>query len=307
TGIGMKGKSRHKIQVTLAPDTGSTPLNVLNTALHAALNVDVLSGKTLIVVDGPVSTNDTVNNDGTIGGDVEAVNGVNNNGDISGTITAPVPIKEMPLPWVFDMYRDMATQLPYSGDFDKDVLAPGYNSYGGGLNADGVYFIDTGGDDIRIKGSLIHGTLVVKCGSSRVVRLDDAVFMHSFRSDYPVLIVDGHLEVSLKSDLYELEESTWSTNFNPGGAPYMGSSDSDEADTYPNEVRGLVYVQGELWLKQASLMRGAVICADRVQCEGDNLIILDPVLFLNPPLGFTAVDPNAPMEVVAGTWKQAVD
>jgi hypothetical protein len=176
-------------------------------------------------------------------------------------------------------------QLPYSGSFDKDVLTPLCNTYGGGTAPDGLYYIDTLGNDLTIKGTRIHGTLVVDAVGKRVI-LDDAVFLRNYQADYPVLIVNGDLEVKHKSASKPLSESAWGTNFNPPGAPYQGGTDADQLDTYPNEVRGLVHATGNLKMDQTACVRGVVLCGGGVVCKNDHELVHDPSIAANPPDGY---------------------
>ena len=308
TGIGLKNKARHQIQVRLAPPYGSTPLKLLNTAAHSGVEVHVQSGGvgTLTLIGAPLSSNDFVTNDGTILGDVEAVNTVTNNGFIAGTTTVPVLVKEMPQSTVFEMYRDMATQLPFSGPIQNMVLAPNNNGYGGGLNPQGVYYIDTGGTNLVIDNARIHGTLVVKCAPG-FVEVRNAAFMHPYRPDYPVLLVRGDARIRLDSELVVLDEVASGTNFNPFGAPYQVEDDLDLADTYPNEIRGLIHVSDKITISQTPRLRGVALAGNLIEALDDGLIIHDPSLYTNPPLGYTELDPAAPLKIVPWSWKQIVD
>ncbi len=306
TGVGMKNKARHKIQVRLAPAYGSTPLKLLNTAAHSGVAVDVGLTATLTLIGAPLSSNDFVTNDGTILGDVEAVITVTDNGFIGGTVTVPAPVKEMPRSTVFEMYRDMATQLPFSGPIQNMVLAPNHNGYGGGLNPQGVYYIDTGGSNLVIDNARIHGTLVVKCDPG-FVDLTNAVFMHPYRPDYPVLVVSGEVRIHMDSGLIDLDESVSGTNFNPFGAVYEGGTDADLLDTYPNEIRGLIHVSETIRISQTPRLRGVALAGTLIEARDDGLIIHDPSLYTNPPLGYTELDTAAPLEIVPWSWKQIVD
>ncbi|MHC4108816.1 MAG: hypothetical protein ACYSTY_12090, partial [Planctomycetota bacterium] len=294
TGIGLKNKARHKIQVRLAPPYGSTPLALLNTAAHSGVEVDVRTGATLTLIGASVSSNDFVTNESTILGDVETVNTVTNNGFISGTISASsvvgtgtpntptfpgVPVKEMPQSTVFEMYQDMATQLPFSGAIRDMVLAPNHNGYGGGLNAEGVYYIDTGGLSISIDDARIHGTLVVNCAPGTVDVSDD-VFMHPYRPDYPVLLVWGEARIRMDSHLIDLDEAASATNFNPFGAPYQGETDTDQLDTYPNEIRGLIHVSERIRISHGPRLRGVALVGNMLEVlDVDNLFIHDQSLY----------------------------
>ena len=302
TGIGFKGRATQKMQVTLVPY--EVPLEALKTCLHAGGNVTVSTGKSITVSDAPLSTNLNVNNFGTVNGDVECINLVGT-GMVTGTTTTAAPSKSLPDAGVFDEYKSMATAIPFSGDFNKHVLTPAVNTYGGGLNADGLYYVNIGGSTLTIQATRIHGTLVVEttAPAAKVV-LSDAALLENYRADYPVLIVKGKLEVALKTGSSGLDESACATNFNPVGAPYGGSTDEDQTDVYPNEVRGLVHVTGTLTLSETARIRGAVIAESSVTCGGDNEIVHNPDLYENPPLGY--LEP-AVMRISPGTWCQVVD
>jgi len=299
TGIGSKAQARHKTQLTLVPNI--RPLEALNTCLHASGVVYVDSGKSITVVGAALSTNSILDNEGTIDGDAEAA-AVATTGTITGTLTAPAPSKQMPDSSVFTDYKDKATVIPFPGAIDKVVISPGSNPWGA-TNADGLYFIDTGGKDLIIKNSRINGTLVVRTDGGAVI-LDDAVFLHNYRSDYPVLIVEGDVEIKIRSGEYGLSEASVKVNFNPAGSPYSGSWDDDKLDEYPNEIRGLVHVKGSLVMLQTARVRGCVICEGPVSFEELNQIIHDPSLYANPPGGYTFVDG---MRISPGSWKQVVD
>lgn len=299
TGIGEKGQARHMVEVTLTavPD----PLDALGTCLHAGSSITVALTKSLTLNGAPLSSNDTIYNYGFIFGNVEAAD-VWNLGVISGTVTEPAPAKALPDPSTVNDYIAKATAIPFPDKIEKQVLAPGYNPWGA-TDPDGLYFIAVSTKDLVIKKSRIYGTLVVQCSGGNKVVLDDSVFLHNYRSDYPVLIVDGDLELLYLSDKSNLSESACGTNFNPIGAPYGGATDSDMLDDYPNEIQGLVHVTGTLQFEQTARVRGAIICEGSVICAGDNEIVHDPQLLDNPPEGYF----NYTMQVKPGSWKQVVD
>ena len=302
TGIGVKGRATQKMRVTLVPY--EPPLEALATCLHAGGNVTISAGKSITVSGAPLSTNLNVNNSGTVNGDVECINLVGT-GTVTGTTTVAADSKNMPDASVFDMYKSMATVIAYSGDFNKHVLTPGVNSYGGGIHPDGLYYLNIGANTLTIQATRIHGTLVVETSSPTAkVVLTGAAFLENYRADYPVLIVKGKLELALTSAASNLDEPTCTTNFNPAGAPYEGATDADQLDTYPNEVRGLVHVTGTLSMQGTACVRGVVICQSAVTCGGANQIVHNPDLYENPPLGY--VEPIV-MRISPGTWCQVVD
>lgn len=298
---GTQGDARHKLQVTAVPVT--KPLELLNTCIHASGQVTVKSGKMISVRGAPLSTNNNLSLLGTVVGDVHAQS-TNGGGTITGTATIPSSPKLMPDPRVWDRYKAIATALPYAGHMDRDVLTPALNTYGGGTNPEGVYYLDTLGSDLTIVNTRLHGTLLVRTGTTRKVVVDAAVFLQNHRSNYPVLMVDGNLELVYRTAEGELSEAASGVNFNPAGAPYAGATDSDTADVYPNEIRGLIHCRGALLMSQTARVRGTVVVEGTVSFEDNNEIVHDPALVNNPPIGYADV---LGMRVQPGTWRQVVD
>jgi hypothetical protein len=300
TGTGAKGLARHKTQLVLVPVI--KPLEALNTCLHASGLIHVRGGRRITAFGAPISTNGNLDNEGTIAGDAEALVVVRA-GIITGTLTVPAPGKNMPDSQLISDYISKATVVPFTDMIDNRVLAPSYNPWGP-TNPDGVYFIDTGNNDLTIKNSRIHGTLIVRT-AGKTLKLEEAVLMENYRSDYPVLIVDGKAEIKYKSAEKTLSETARATNYNPPWAPYEGQWDFDQFDEYPNEIRGLVHVRGELKLLETARIRGAVICEGMVTCDGaNNPITHDARLYASPPEGYTYV---AGMKISPGSYKQVVE
>ena len=299
TGMGARGIARHKVQVTLVPII--KPLTALNTCLHASGLLQVKANNRITAIGASVSTNGQLDNDATIDGNAEAQS-VDHTGTVTGTLTVPGSVKPVPDAGVFGDYTSKATSVPYAANIAGVVLGPGCNPLGP-TDPNGLYVINTGGGNLTIKNVRIYGTLIIRA-AGKTVTVDDAIFMQNYRSDFPVLLVEGNLVIKSKSVEGPLSEATCSTNFNPAGAPYGGTSDSDTTDQYPNEIRGLVHVKGSLSLQQTARIAGGVICEGAVTCEGANAIIYDAALYTSPPKGYTYVEK---MKVSPGSWKQVVD
>lgn len=297
---GVQGGARCKLQLTLTADVD--PLDALQTAIHAA-SITVMGGKTLTATGAPASTNGLLELQAgaLLTGDAEAAS-LSNGGTITGTVTVPAPAKDMPDASVISDYAALATPIAVPTTIDKQVLAPGYNPWGA-TNPDGVYLISLAGTTLTITNTRIHGTLVVQNPGGKVV-LDSAVFLQNYRADYPVLIVDGDVELLYPSDGNSLSELTLLTNFNPLGAGFLGEVDTLLDDEYPSEIQGLVHVTGTLLLKQTARVRGAIICENAVTADDNNEIVHEPNLYTNPPVGYTK---PPVMRVSPGTWHQVVD
>ncbi len=298
TGTGTRGAARHKAQVTLVANV--QPLAALNTCLCASGLVKTNAGKRLTALGAPVCTNGQLNNDGVIDGDAQAQS-IDHSGTITGTLTVPGSVRPMPDASVFTTYTNKATPVPYAATIEKVVLAPGCNPLGP-TDPNGLYLINTGGGNLTIRNVRIYGTLIVRA-AGQTVTIDDAVLMQNYRSDFPVLLVEGNLIIRPNSVTGMLSESG-NTNFNPTGAPYNGVTDADQTDQYPDEIRGLVHVKGSLRLQQTARITGVVICEGTVTCEETDTIIYDASLYASPPQGYTYVDG---MKISPGSWKQVVD
>jgi hypothetical protein len=275
----------------------ATVISPLNHPLHAAGTVTIATGATLDAVDAPLSTNGNLTLDGDVTGDAQCVT-TTGGGQVDGTLSEQAPVKPMPGWSPISSYKSLATTLSYQGDMIGTVLGPGANTYGGSQNPDGLYYINTSGDEMLIRGSRIHGTLVVDGD----VTCDVQVLLHPARSDYPVLIVNGDLTLTMASGESALSEATWAANFNPAGASYQGSSDSDVDDSYPNEIQGLVHVLGDLVMRQTATVRGVIICEGQASAEGANRVIHVPSLRLSPPGHYDVK--NVVLTHQGGSWQR---
>jgi len=295
---GYKGPARAILAVTLAPDI--QPLEALRTCLHASGNVTVQLLASATASGAAFSTNGTFSNLGLVFGDVECASysGVLPN---FGTVRTGVPPRSLPDPGVFDLYAARATMLPASDAIEEAAIGPDYTPYGV-KNADGVYLIDTDGDDLIIRDTRIFGTLLVRCRPGKLV-IANSVLIHPFRSDYPALLVDGEARIGHRSAFEDLSEPVLGTNFNPRGVPYNNRSDTDLSDTYPNEIRGLVYVNGALTLRQSARIRGVVLCDGTVSLMGSTEIIHDGTYYIAPPEGFTEI---VGMKISPGSWRRQI-
>ncbi len=299
TGTGTVGPARHKAQVTLVPVV--EPLAALNMCLHGADLITVRDSKRITVVGAPLSSNGMLVNNGTVDGSVE-VQSINPVGT-TGPRTVPAPAKPLPDATVLTRYASKATPLPFTGDIDKHVLGPGCNPWSGATDPNGLYLLDTGGSAVTIRNTRVYGTLVIRA-PHKTVTLDSAVFLQNYRSDFPTLIVEGNLVINCAGVDTPLSESVQAKNYNPTGAPYDSVCDDDATDTYPNEIRGLVHVQGTLILQGTSRIVGAVLCHGAITIDGVIMLVHEPSLYTSPPDGYTFVDR---MRISPNSWQQVVD
>lgn len=300
-GVGTRGQARHIAEVTLV-DAGTT-ISALSSALAAAGDVQVQSGRTLTVAGAPLSSNTTLRNSGTINGDAAALV-ILNSGTITGSSSILALPREMPDASVVDMYRKMGTALPTMWTLERAVLAPKYTTYGV-TNPDGIYVLEVVGD-VTLRNLRVYGTLVI-VNPGCFVTVEQNVHFENASPDCPALIVHGNLILRHRSP-GPLAEGTNGVNYNPVGAGYGGVEDADQADTYPSEIRGLVHCTGTLLWQQDGLVIGCVIgqsgaALTAVQLDGANEVKYDPALVERPPIGYS----TAPMMVPRpGTWKQVI-
>ncbi len=293
------GRAAYKLRMTCFAEGGA--LEALDTALHAGGDVLVTGQGQVTVTGGPLSTNGTLNlahGHAVVHGDVEAA-AIAGPGSVDGDTTVGAPPKALPGRSAFETVRALGTEIPAGADLHRLALGPGTNPFGT-PNADGVYVIDAPHSNVTIRDARIYGTLVVRCNR---LTLRNAVLMHPFREDLPVLVVDGDVLVQTPRGHGALREQRGRTNFNPPGMPYEGTSDADASDSYPSELRGLIHVLGNMELKLNPLVRGAILCEGELTCKGTPEIHLDPALARKPPLGYTS--PTAAIQ--PGPVRQVVD
>jgi type II secretory pathway pseudopilin PulG len=296
---GQVGASRYRLGLRCF--VVGQPLAALSRCLCADGDINVDKGSQLTVTGGAASTNNDFHGakkSSLIVGDLEA-DGVFWKENVTGNVSEHAPVKAMPNARVVGMYRELATDISGRTLINRQAIGPGRNPWGT-ANANGVYYLDAPGSDVTLRNSRILGTLVVRC---RRLTINNNVLLESYRKDMPALIVDGELVLNYQSTSSQLRESAENTNFNPPGVPYSGATDSDKADSYPSEIRGLVHVRGDLTLDSTALVRGAIVCEGQVQCSGTNQIVHDASLSNQPMIGYSSGDGY----LYRAGWKRMTD
>lgn len=300
-GRGTYGQATHSAQVTLQPtDAG---IGALEAAFQCASSIDL--GATVdMATDTFVSSNANIAAGGfgeTIIGSAEAAGAIN--GNITGSETSGAPPRQMPDATVFDYYLHVGTQIDLAPlahndhyDLEDVVLSPNSNPWGP-TNPEGVYVIDCQNEEIRVRDLRVFGTLVL-LNPGPDSRLDKSLFFEPAISNFPSLLVLGSIDVRFDSSA-PLEEDQ--VNFNSVGTPYAGEQDNDTSDEYPCEIRGLVYVSGQMDF-QADFLEsnfdGAVICGS-VAANSDCSFDYDSIFLQYPPPGFGS---GSTMAIIPGSF-----
>lgn len=299
TSTGRKGQARQVLQQTLSASPVALP--ALRYALFTGGQLHVRASARMILGPATIATNGSLRNDNVIEGNVDA-GSYTAAGTIYGTLTSGVTARAMPSSTVPEAYANLGSSVVTSNTIDKEVLGPGRNPFGT-ANSDGVYVIRTS-SNLTIRNCRIYGTLVVICPGKEVT-IDSSTFIQPVRADYPALIINGDAKFNFDST-GSLSEAAVGANFNPTGAAYLNTTDTDTSDTYPCRIDGLVHVTGKLSVQKPCVIRGAVICESTAGTDAADIntatfqVNYDSTLYTSPPQFYTT---SVPMRSLAGSYK----
>jgi len=294
TGTGKCGQAVQVVKATLRAD--QTPRTCLNVSMCAG-GLTTLTGATV----GP-SGNTIASNAGvtaalaTVNANTESAGAILGL-TFKGTTAALGKAHTLPDSSVFDFYIANGTSILYSslnGKIENCLLSPTSNSFGGGLNAQGIYIIDCNNQPLKIRDCRIVGTLVVLNTSGCTA--DKAIIWEPAVANFPCLMIQGDLQ--LKTDAANLLEGT--ANLNPASTPYPfpgGVSNTTQSDSYLNRIVGLVYVSGNL-TTSSSPAANLIIVGGTVACSGTLTLNYDATYANSPPPGFA----NVVMRPQLGTY-----
>lgn len=314
TGKANNGIEQQLVQVTLVPQI--TPLSSVQTAMtvNGFINFD---NATVGATNAIVASNSFIWATAPVYARLEAVNWIFSSQTYGPAAVSGADSRTLPDPTTaFDYYIAKGTaidinSLPLSGtrQLVNKVLSPATNPYGTGqTNADGIYVINCGGQSITISRFRMVGTLVLinpGSGSS----LQNQVNFAPVTENFPCLMIQGDFDFRPNSS--DLTESA-GVNFNPSGTsppetaspfPWTGGSyNNTTADSYPNEITGLVYVSGDL-ITSGSPKFGQIIVNGAAAPDGNLKLSYDPVYYNSPPPGFYTLK----MVPAPGTWLQTTN
>lgn len=312
TGDGVKGLAHQRMSVTL--DASKVPLTCLNIPMTVGGAVSAtsatLSGSGLTVATNASFTSVL----STIRPNVEARTTIIGTG-FNGTTTTGATARTLPKSTVFSLYTSSAASIPItslSGSWVFGVwrrtlsnvtLSPNNNPYGS-TNASGLYVLDCQNQMLVIDDCRIVGTLIVlNPGAGSYI--NGSVQWVPAVANYPCLMVNGDFTLSMSST--SLSESSEATNYNPPGAPYpypSGAFDTDQSDSYPSVIDGLVYISGAVTVAGSNTVDMLVVGGSLTMNALSSLTIRDePAYAADPPPGFYSVK----MSPRLGSWSYVVD
>lgn len=312
TGDGAKGLARQRMSVRL--DASKVPLTCLNVPMTIAGSVTA-TGATINGSGLTIATNAGFTSVlAIIRPNVEVRTNIIGTG-FSGTTSTGNKARTLPDTTVFSLYTATAGTIPISSlanggllgtgakQMTDIVLGPNTNPYGS-TNSNGVYVLDCQNYAVAISNCRIIGTLVL-LNPGAGTTISGSVQWSPAVSNYPCLLVSGNISLSLSSS--SLSESSQNTNFNPPGAPYpyvSGSADTDQNDSYPSAIDGLIYASGSVTISGSNTVDMLIAGGTCTINAFSSLTLRDePTYAASPPPGFYTVK----MSPRLGTWSYVVD
>lgn len=297
--VGTAGGATSVVEVLLQP-TGAG-ISCLEASLHSAGPIFV---QATVVTDQMVSANSDI----TISGGMSIQGEAWSTGAISGTVTDVTytnrtPPRVMPDPTtVFEYYIANGTSInsgSIGSHIEQCIISPGSNPYGLGVkNSQGIYVIDCQGGSMTLRNCRIEGTLVF-LNAAGGVKLEGSIYWKPAISNFPALMVEGPVQMDWDRNV-SLSELTEGVNFNPAHTPDNSTSDNDQTDSYPSNLEGLVYINGNMTITRSSRYSGVVVVSGTVQSDASSDYNYDQTFLNNAPPGFAS---GAEMQIVPGTWK----
>lgn len=285
------------------------PLTCLQVAACSDGETDLQTNSTL-ATNQTLHTNASIQSAGTVNSDVDAVGGIQGSG-YNGTNTTPVQSRTVPAVSALDYYVTNGTTILFSDlqkgpqqsrQINRVVLSPAINPFGSGqTNAQGIYVIDCGGGKVWIQMARIVGTLVL-LNAGEGSKIFNSVHMQSAVAGYPTLLVQGSIEFNYTQTA--LSESRIGRNFNPPGTPYQGVEDSDQDDSYPSTIEGLLYVSADVVVQGDPTVTGVLVAGRMIDLRTSSSLTVnyDSRYLANPPPGFS--NASSSVKRISGTWRR---
>ena len=197
------------------------------------------------------------------------------------------------------------------GKIDGVVLSADHNPYGD-ENPAGIYFIDAGGDNVEVRGSVLVATLIVLNGGPGS-KIKDDVSWASPSDRLPSMVWDGRLEIDLKDgeklDMDDLAGgSTWTLSgeaevkVEGGGFIRVTTGPSDA--TVERGLSGIFLSGDDTVVKEHLELEGVLISGGTLRFDTDPVTLSEGVDYVEtPPIGMTGW---YEMVLRAGSWERVV-
>ncbi len=298
-GEATSGEAARRYSLLLKPK-GTRALRVLSCGLHGEGAVTI--GAASSFSGGSLSCDGVLTNSSTVTGNVEAASIVNT-GSIVGFVTQPSRDKSVPANDVFTDYQNRATTINYlslsGGTIDSTIVSSSTNPYGA-QNPSGLYSISVpAGQTLRIRGSIIQATLVVRLLAGSQLLIRDLVAWEPPSAGTPSLLVYGPAtsSVTVMPDSGTVDVPLLGLNL-LGIVVVVGSR-----ATAPSELHGLFHVMGGATtsFQQSPRIIGTWIGDGAISITSKSQFVVDPNIAANPPYGYTVVDPT--VAAVPGSFR----
>ena len=165
------------------------------------------------------------------------------------------------------------------------VLSDRSNPFGA-VNATGTYVIDCGGKNLLVEHCRIRGTLVIVDPGAGSRIGTGPVSIEPTSPGKASLVVEGNIRIECSGA--GLNETYHQVNFNPPGTLYLPlGEDSDQIDTLPSQLSGIIYATGDLVVAgQSRVVDGVLLANGKLTVREHAMIIGTGTLRLNPPPPF---------------------
>lgn len=194
--------------------------------------------------------------------------------------------------------------IPQTGGgllIEDRLLSKTLNPFGA-VDAAGIYWLDAAGNKVIISHCRFDATLAIRNASEIEIR--GGINWNYPTSPDVILATDAPITMTGVEGI--LDEADRDINFNPASSPYRESlSNSTNEDTYPCELRGVVYSSNDFTLDplvndEQLRLCGSLIAYD-LRIEGYMAVTQLNELLNNPPAGLS--DPT-PMRFVRGSFRR---
>ncbi len=278
------GSAHQILSAMIEPRVSALPIYA--TAMYAGGTLAFQNVR--FVTRGTVGSNGGVTLSGSaVGADIETA-GVLTGSGVTGTVRTRQQPYAMPdtsalLGWLQGV--GSTTNASVAGtNFNRVLISPEH-ALGPTKNALGVYILDCMNQTVTIRDSRIYGTLVLlNPGAGSVI--DRSTYIAPADPALPALVVQGSISIQLSAT--KLSESSHGRNFNPPGAPYNGTTNITQLDTYPSAIEGLVYATGNLLIGGTSTFLGPVYAAGNISVTGSSSSSSGSGSFLGEVIGSTS-------------------